>query len=371
MEYRTAMPGERDDFMDIAHLAFGFDLERLIPKVYDTDRDPSAYHKVAVDGRGRIRSQIAVLPETHMVASQTLKIGFVGLVSTHPRERGQGHMKRLMELHLAEGQGQYDLMALYGQRQRYEHFGFTQGGIRLRHIVETANVRHALSGVDSEGIAFAPFSETVDADRFAFALNQKRLAYVVRPQGDMRKILVGFGQKAWEILARGRIIGYLTTNSGDDEITEIGLSDATDLSRVIKAFLAFSRKQSISILMPEYEVAQNETLLGFAEVTRTEPADMYRIVDFANVLKAYLSLKLASSGLSPGVFSAVLAGQPVTATVDASGVSVARSALPNAVQLDRSRAQTLLLSNYGKYAKVAAPEGWFPLPLFWHYADRF
>jgi len=365
------MPSERDDFMDLAHLAFGFNLEKLIPKVYDVAQDPGAYHKVAVDDRGRIRSQIAVLPETHVVAGQSLQVGFVGLVSTHPRNRGEGHMKALMELCLTEGQVRYDLMALYGQRQRYEHFGFTQGGIRLRHIVESANVRHALSGVDSSGITFTPFSETTDVDRFAFALNRKRLASVVRSQGDMSKILNGFGQKAWGILAQGRLIGYATTNTGGDEITEIGLSDTADLSRVIKAYMVFSRNQSISILMPDYEVALNEILLGFSEVTRTESADMYYIVDFANVLKAYLSLKFAVSGLTPGVFSAVLAGQPVTANVNASGVSVVRSALPNAVQLDRKQAQTLLLSNYGKFCKVAAPEGWFPLPLFWYYADRF
>ena len=371
MEYRTAKSDERDDFMDLAHLAFGFNLEKLIPKVYDVTQDPSAYHKVAVDERGRIRSQIAVLPETHVVAGQTLRVGFVGLVSTHPRNRGEGHMKTLMDLQLAEGQKRYDLMALYGQRQRYEHFGFTQGGIRLKYFVETANVRHALSGVDSAEIAFTPFSETPDADRFAFTLNQKRLASVVRSQGDISKILVGFGQKAWGILAQGRLIGYLTTNTGGDEITEIGLSYAVDLSRFIKAYMEFFQKPSISILMPDYEISLNETLLGFSEVTRTESADMYYIVDFANVLNAYLSLKLAATGLSNGVFSAVLEGQPVTATVDASGVSVVRSALPNAVRLDRKQAQILLLSNYGKFLKVAVPEGWFPLPLFWYYADRF
>lgn len=371
MEYRTAKPNERDDFLDLAHLAFGFNLEKLIPKVYDVDQDPSAYHKVAVDGQGRIRSQIAVLPQSLEVVGRKLSVGFVGLVSTHPRERGQGHMKTLMGHCLAEGQGRYDLMALYGQRQRYEHFGFTQGGIRLRHIVETANVRHALSGVDSSGIVFSPFSGTSDADGFAYALNGKRPASVARPQGHLSKILNGFGQKAWAILAQDRLVGYVTTNAGGEEITEIGLSNAADLSRVIKAYMDFAQKPSISVLAPEYDVALNEILLGFAEVTRTENADMYYVVDFANVLHAYLSLKLSAQGLSHGVFSAVLAGQPVTVTVDASGLSVDRIALPGAVRLDRQQSQRLLLSNYGKFLRIAAPEGWFPLPLFWYYADRF
>jgi len=371
MEYRNALPGEREDFLDLARLAFGFDLEGLIPKVYDVDQDPSAYHKVAVDDRGRIRSQVAVLPQDLVVAGRPLRLGFLGLVSTHPRDRGQGHMKNLMDLWLAEGRQRFDLMALYGQRQRYEHYGFTQGGIRLRHLVDIANVRHTLADTDAAAVGFRPLSEVADAGRFVSRLNQERLASVVRPPAEILKILGGFGQKAWGILERDRLIGYLTTNSEADEITEIGLADPGDLGRVVKAFLVFFRRPSVSVLTPAYDLALNQGLFGFAEATTLESADMYHIVDFARVLQAYLSLKWMTSGLSPGVFSAVLADQPVTATVDASGVSVTQMALPGALHLDRSAAQTLLLSNQGRFFRAAAPEGWFPLPLFSYYADRF
>lgn len=368
IEYRNARPDERDDFMDLARLAFGFDLEKLIPKVYDNG-DPSPYHKVAVDERGRMRSQVAVLPQTLWVAGQALSVGFVGLVSTHPRDRGQGHMKALMDLWLQEGRQRFDLMVLYGQRQRYEHHGFTLGGIRVRHTVDEANVRHALADVE-DSLTFVPFADTAENHRFASGLHRRRAAFVERQEADFTKIVKGFGQKVWSILDQGRPLGYLAANGEGNEVSELNLVGFADLPRVVKGYLSFSGTSSVTFLLPEYETKANQTLARFAERSWAEPADMYFVVNFAKVLEAYLKLKWSTQGLTPGVFSAEFDGQPVTATVDASGVAVTRQAPPGAPHLDRQQSQRLLLSNWGP-EDFDTPAGWFPLPVFWYYADRF
>ncbi|MNC72775.1 hypothetical protein D3C75_1238760 [compost metagenome] len=64
-------------------------------------------------------------------------------------------------------------------------------------------------------------------------------------------------------------------------------------------------------------------------------------------------------------------GQPVTARVDASGVTVERSAKPGAVVLNKQQAQELLLTQHSRYMAVPAPVGWFPLPVFWYKIDKF
>lgn len=64
-------------------------------------------------------------------------------------------------------------------------------------------------------------------------------------------------------------------------------------------------------------------------------------------------------------------GQPVTARVDEVGVTVERSARPDAVILDRQQAQVLLLTQHSRYMAVDAPIGWFPLPLFWYKIDKY
>jgi predicted N-acetyltransferase YhbS len=371
MEYRCAKPEEREEYMDLARLAFGFDLEKLIPKVYDVGRDPSSFHKVAVDERGRIRALVAVLPQTLSVAGRSLEVGFLGIVSTHPRDRGRGHMKALMDLWIEEGSRNFDMMVLYGQRQRYENYGFTSGGIRIRHAVDRANVKHAMSEIDASGLSFGPFPDASEARSMARDLNERRPAFVAREEKEIPKVLNGFGQKTWIIVERGRPLGYLTTDPAGDEITELALEDPSDLKKVIKAYLEFARKSAATIIVPEYETATNRILSGFAEKSWAEPADMYYIVDFAKVMGAYLELKRASVGLAPGTFSAVLAGQPVTAVADESGVTVTKQAAPGAAELDRQQSQSLLLSAFGKIAEASPPPGWFPLPLFWHFADRF
>lgn len=64
-------------------------------------------------------------------------------------------------------------------------------------------------------------------------------------------------------------------------------------------------------------------------------------------------------------------GQPITARVDESGVTVERTAKPDAVVLDKMQAQALLLTQHSRYMSVTAPLGWFPLPLFWYKVDKF
>ena len=178
--YRTARPEERDAYIELANYAFGFDAETLLPKAYAAPFDPSPFHKVAVNESGKLCAEVAVLPQELTVAGRELRVGFLGMVSVHPKFRGQGHMKKLMNLWIEEARGQYDMLALYGQRQRYEYFGFTGGGLRRRFFVEEANVRHGLREVSDAGISFCPFFEADGAADFAERLNRSRIAFAER-----------------------------------------------------------------------------------------------------------------------------------------------------------------------------------------------
>ncbi|WHX49067.1 GNAT family N-acetyltransferase [Paenibacillus woosongensis] len=82
-----------------------------------------------------------------MVCDDTLRACYLGTVSIHPRARGEGHMKALMDMWLEELRNTCDMVVLYGQRQRYEYFGFTLGGVKFKYFVGGANVRHGLKQV--------------------------------------------------------------------------------------------------------------------------------------------------------------------------------------------------------------------------------
>ena len=166
-EYRRALSHEEADILDFINYVFSqahrpHNFKTLLPKVY-AHEGFSQYHYVAVKD-GHIRGTVAVLPVNMPVGGgETLKIGYVGSVSVHPYDRGAGHMKKLMQLMLADAQDQYDLLALGGLRQRYQYFGFERGGSKLHFTVTHNNVRHALAAASDERLQLREITSPDDA----------------------------------------------------------------------------------------------------------------------------------------------------------------------------------------------------------------
>ena len=374
-EYRIARPEDREAYIELANYVFSHaynphDFEAIVPKVYGEGIASSSMQRIAIDERGSVRALIACMPNTAHVAGYALRMGFIGTVSVHPKARGEGHMKRLMNDWMAEMRETCDFAMLGGQRQRYEYFGFTRGGTIMNYTVAPVNLRHALAEVDASGISFRPLFDTEGAEAYAAALNAARPAYMARDMCSQAEILITFRQKPLAIMDGEKRIGYLVTNKEGNSVSEIALENAGDIARTAKAYVLRTGGR-VTFTAPECDAPLNACLCGFAEEHITEPSAMYNIYDFANVLQAYLTLKQRTVGLSSGVFSAVLDGQPITARVDDNGVTVERVAQPGAPSLNKMQAQTLLLTPYGRYLGMAAPADWFPLPMHSYTADDF
>ena len=369
--YRYARPEERDDYIDLANYVFGIDFEKLLPKVYHEQDQSYRITRVAETEAGRLVSQIAVLPQTVRSGGRTLCAGYLGTVSVHPRERGKGHMKALMDRWLDEMRKNCEISVLDGQRQRYEYFGYTSGGIQWIYTVNQSNIRHALRDADASGVAFEPFLNQQGMEELAARLNEARPVYVLRDAENMRRILTSYHQTPFAILDGGKPVGYLLKNPQATEISELALCDADSVERVVKAYFDRFSAESVTIRLPDYERELHTAISSFAESHRIEPSGMYNIFQFANVLEMFLSLKHSAQGLCPGVFSAVMDGQPITIKIDAGGVSVSRDAPSDAVVLNKMEAQRLILTPFGRNMGISVPSGWFPLPLFWYTVDCF
>lgn len=126
-EYRLAKPEEWEDCIELANYVFStahrpHDFEQLIPRVYQAGPEMARIHRVAVAENGRLRAEIAVLPQQMAAGGKLLRAGYVGSVSVHPKARGEGHMKRLLGDWITDLEGTCDLLVLDGQRQRYAYF---------------------------------------------------------------------------------------------------------------------------------------------------------------------------------------------------------------------------------------------------------
>lgn len=386
-EYRLAKPEEWEDCIELANYVFimahrPHDFEQLIPRVYQAGPEMARIHRVAVAENGRLRAEIAVLPQQMAAGGKLLRAGYVGSVSVHPKARGEGHMKRLLGDWITDLEGTCDLLALDGQRQRYAYFGFTPGSEKYTFYLDVANVRHTWKNGELSAYTFAPlFPENGEADEeaaaFAKKLNEEKPLYVVRE--DVKACLKTFGEQAIAIWKNGERIGYLAL-CGGNQVVEAEVLEEQDFVPALAAYLKENALDSLFISIPVYETGKAAALSEVCESFTKERCGsaMYRIFQFADVIEAMLTMKAETMGISDGTWFAVLEGQPLTVTVKDGTVTVTREAHPGADVLNREQAQELLLSPLAsKGSKVPSeiwkniPSDWFPLPLYCATADEF
>ena len=369
--YRNADKNEYDKIINLCNEVFKLDFEKLLPKTFYKEGNVPDITKVAQDENGNLIAEVCVLPQTVNIGDYSLNSNYLGTVSVHENNRGEGHMIKLMNMFLDEMQGKYDMTVLGGRRQRYEYFGYTYGGEQWEYVVNIHNIRHALKEFDSSAITFKPLKETESGFEFAYEYNKNRKVNVVRDKEIIDKILTSYRQTPIAVLKNDNIIGYLLSSNENNDISEFVLTDYKNTKKVIKAFFETYKIDKTVVVLPQYETELHMELSSFAESYRMIPCCMFNILNFANVIKAYLSYKNDCKSLSYGKFSAIMDNQPLTVTVDEKGVTVENSAESGAVVLDKMDAQKLLLTPSGRYLNLPIPKDWFPLPLFWYYVDCF
>ena len=289
-EYRFARPEEEAEVLDFINAVFSqaarpHDFEKLIPKVY-AHPGYAGMHAVAVED-GRIRGTVAMLPITVHAGGSCLKAGYIGSVSVHPRFRGKGYMKELMAMQISEAKRQgMDFMALGGQRQRYQYFGFSLYGGEISFSVTRANARHALP--KDTLFSFAPATEW-HAEKMA-ALNERQTLYCQRPR--YWDAVRTYNGAPYVILEGDRFAGYLIVLG--DRITELRLERENDLPAVIAAWLR--EHKSCEILCYGYMKERIRGLNAFAEAYDIGPSGMIKVLNWERVLRAALGLRALADG---------------------------------------------------------------------------
>ena len=196
MNYCIAEPADRERVVDFANYVFSqahrpHDFKTLLPKVYADDAPETAVHYIARREDGAIRAMVANLPVRLRFGDAALQAGMIGTVSVHPYARGEGHMKRLMQMMLDDARARrLDLLALGGLRQRYGYFGFESGGAAAAYDITETNVRRGLADVSADGIVFQEIaSEDCEGFDFAWRLANARRIGGERPRADFLRIM--------------------------------------------------------------------------------------------------------------------------------------------------------------------------------------
>ena len=373
-EYRIARPEEEARLVDFINMVFSMahcphDFKTLEPKMYGAPGF-AQHHFVAVEN-GLIRGVVGLMPMTLRVGEKRLKLGYIGSVSAHPYDKGAGHMKHCMALALdAARERGYDLLVLGGQRQRYQYFGFEQGGMSLRFAVNQRNIRHALGHIDETQVTLRPVTDPADpALEKLYALSQRQPLACDRPRekfwawmhgGVARLIAVEDGQ--------GTVTGYI--HARENRMLELGLEDEALLLPVVKAFAR--PYDEIVVCAQDYQRHRIRLLRGIAENSAVHDSTMLQPLHWATVIEALLQFKAGYQALPAGK-RVIAIGEEVLAIEVADGrVSVGPTAAPADLLCAPLEAiSRLFFPSEALLEEDPLLRAWLPLPLDLPGADHF
>ena len=376
--YRRAAEEDREPMIDFLNMVFSqaqrpLEMRTLLPKLYGDGQGRAESHVIAVDG-GRIRGCAAMSEFTVRIADEELKAGYIGSVSAHSRDRGAGHMKALMKMLIdSAAEKKLDFLTLGGQRQRYGYFGFETAGIGYTYTVGEPNIRHALRDCPAEGYTFEAMTGA-DASGFAYEMFEKLPLHGTRRRDKFLITLKSWESEPYVILKDGKKIGYLVSNA--DTVNELLLTDYALTKNVVKAWwnarpsgggLTFSAAP----FMPEL----NAELASFSERSEISANGCLRMLEPANVIRAYMKLKYAAEGgLTDGRTVIGIDGKNVLIEVKDGIPNASDTAEAPEAGFTGAEAVRLIFSHNRFGAPAFAkklPADWFPLPMYVMRSDRF
>ena len=390
--YALATPEDYDEIIEHANFVFSYahrphEFKTLLPKAYGEARTMWPEHFVAREN-GKIRGLVGLLPfdmcvDTGLAQRETIHVGFIGTVSVHQYSRGMGHMKKCMAMSTEYAlQHGLDLMALGGQRQRYEYYGYVPGGVEYGFRLTATNCRHALADCDITGVEFKKLADVPDRLDEVFALYDAGIVNGARTRERFAQICGSWCNVPYAILRGGELLGYCVSSQSGEDIAEIRLKAESELPRVLKAYLKAFGLDSVGLDMPQHMPGYVRCLARLSEGAHTGTNEMFMILNYPKVVGAYLRLKQRTVGrLADGCVTLGITGAPgaegqrnLRIAVQAGEIDARYVDGPADVALDANAAQNMLLNPLTYVDMSALPaclRDWFPLPVYIEKSDCF
>jgi predicted N-acetyltransferase YhbS len=214
--------------------------------IYKPTRKDMSNNIIVRDG-GRIVSCVGIFPMTFVCGDARLSVGGIGGVSTEPRYRGQGLMTKLLSESISVmGRRGYDVSILWGDRLRYNRFGWENAG---RQYAFTIDRRHVSLDKATDG-QIRPYSSSPADLREIARVHEKKEFHVRRTRAQHR---VAFNRHPYEtwVWKKDKAFAYMTIRgkTQDRKLREFG-GDASGLDGLLGFLFKKYRLQSLSGTVP-------------------------------------------------------------------------------------------------------------------------
>lgn len=395
MGYVRGTREDMSELVDFANMVFsmssgGIDFERLLPKAYSEERNMLATHHL-IKEEGHIKALIDVLPIELRLEEDSLKAGYIGTVSVHPKARGRKYMITLMEQ--AEKQARedgLDMLILDGNRHRYQHYGFEKAGMKYCFNITGDSIRHCCQTLRQEEreYRFVLLEETDTAwiDK-AFSLFQKRTV-TTRTREDFFLCLSSWEADTYAVLAGEEYVGYLNVSADERNIFEFETVDVKELAYIIKAFMEETGRDELGMHVAIDEPQKIDQLDLMADYYTVNTSHQIKILNHTKVLRFLLKWKRAvyedKNVMQEGSWvigiRSVETEEQSNYLLEYKNETVAVSRTDSQADIvleEKELVKTLTTSYYYHTCQKPdnplqkAPKGWFPLPFFLSEADAF
>lgn len=365
------------DAMDFLNMVFGayqpHDFETLLPAIYrPVDEAMRCLH--ALRESGRIRAIVGLYPMSWQVGDNVIQVAGIGGVSTHPKFRHAGYMRRLMN-HCLQSMRDTGCQLSYlgGQRQRYGYYGYERCGHALRYTFTRANLRHACGDADT-GIRFVPLIDPDQVNR-ARALHDAQPAHCWRQPGLFLDHLHNWHARPNAAIdGAGDMVGYVVADASGEHLTEVVAGSDDTAQRLIQAWVAHHAAATVSLstLQPQ----RLQALGQWCDSVSVLPAGNWQVFDWPAVAGALLSARCGTANLLDGRVVIGIEGMGcLRLQVDGCGAQVTRTNATPDIQCDHLTAMRLLFGPVAPSQVTDLPgaarllDQWCPLPLSWSRQD--
>lgn len=349
----------------------GATFETILPKLYNDEYHP-AENNIILDVGGDMRAAVGVYYNTLTVGDEKLKVAGIGNVGTHPDYQGEGYMRFCMALALDEmKQNMTDISVLGGARQRYAHHGFEHVGPKYEFTFGTENVKRKFHCEKKSKFTAKLLKKTdTQALKNIADIYNSRDFKTERTAETMYDILRTWNAAPYAVFEGDEFKGWFVFSTDLNCVYEIGYTNEDDIEEIVICALEASEKKEIKIAAAPFEHALCRYLGLYCENYHIIHAEMFNILCFENVIRAFLKYKASYTKLADGELILFIEGcklpEQIKITVKNNEVTVCETDEKPDLILGHLEAIRLLGSIYSENRNVLSPEcaSWFPLPFY-------
>ncbi len=316
-----------------------------------------------VEKNGKILSHAGLYPIELVCAGVKLTAGGIGNVATHPEARGRGYMRRILQRAISDMEaGGVPVSVLWGDRQRYGHFGWETAGEKLKinftsRSFEQASVK---SRIDLEEVE--PASAVPEIKKL-----HKNISYRAERGKKLKGIISRNNNRVW--LSPD---GYLCAakEGGALFVNEVFSRSGNEAGLIYSAMAWCFLNSACAFLCPS-DSAAVETLIPAADSWSVVPEGMFRVNDYHGLFSAFsplLRARAEARGLRDFSFCLEIERAKKSERVDVSlsgrGVEINKSGRKKNLRIPEKDAVRLFLGGPGACMEELEPlRALLPIPV--------